>query len=720
MRFYLTILLCLTLSSAFAKEITSVSELPVDARPASTNLKSLLSPVGLVELPSIDVKQLNEKALSDKAGTGPYRFAEPVEDKSLWQNKVAWQVVGDTAVMKIKFVSNGVSLNIGLTNVFLPKGAKLFFYTPDGKQVAAFDDSDNKSHGQLWSPVFEEKELILEVNTPAQMQKYTTFNIKQVSQGFRSVKATSLKSGDCNINVVCFAGDAWQQEASSVARIVISGSGLCTGTLVNNVLEDETPYFLSANHCGLSETIAPTLVFYWNFEASQCNMTTDQADGSLNQFQTGSTFRAAHQASDLALVQLDTTPDAGFNVFYSGWSNDPAAPTSAVAIHHPNGDEKRISFENDALTITNYSSDTTVTNGTHLRVGAWDLGTTEGGSSGSAIWNANRHIVGTLHGGAASCSAPNAPDWYGRLAVQWDGGGTAATQLSAWLDPNATSAVSVDGLGACTRPTIDLTVSNSAPALGSSVTFSASASGGSGAGYTYRWDLNGDGAVDATGTTAEFTYNFFYRDNIYVSVSDGSGCVETASSAITVTEPATEIFTENGNIPLNWNQPSGSAAEWLVVSNEAFEGSVSLRAGNVSDNQISSIQTTYEFTEASGNFIAFAAKTSSEEGFDFLTFSIDGVQQLSLSGISDWNTYYFEVTPGTHTLRWSYEKDESVSEGSDTAWIDAVTGITLEPGTSTGGSGGSSGGGSGGGSISIWLLTLLLFRRFVKFPIKEK
>ena len=47
----------------------------------------------------------------------------------------------------------------------------------------------------------------------------------------------------------------------------------------------------------------------------------------------------------MALLQLNTTPPASYNVFYTGWDAAPAA-TSATGIHHPSGDIKKISFDN--------------------------------------------------------------------------------------------------------------------------------------------------------------------------------------------------------------------------------------------------------------------------------------------------------------------------------------------------------------------------------------
>ena len=115
---------------------------------------------------------------------------------------------------------------------------------------------------------------------------------------------------------------------------------------------------------------------------------------------------------------------------------------------------------------------------------------------------------------------------------------------------------------------------------------------------------------------------------------------------------------------------------------------------------------------------------------DFFKFYIDNEEVLSVSGETAWRTYYFEVEPGIHELRWSYEKDESVSEGSDTAWIDAVTGITLEAGSGGGNDGGDNGGNddsgdgdrlndSGGGTI-YWVLLLLISSLFIKQLYRQK
>jgi hypothetical protein len=80
--------------------------------------------------------------------------------------------------------------------------------------------------------------------------------------------------------------------------------------------------------------------------------------------------------------------------------NTGATPQSAVGIHHPSGDIKKISFENQPLISTTFGS---CPPNSHWGVTDWDLGVTEGGSSGSPLYDQNHLIIGQLHGGASAC-----------------------------------------------------------------------------------------------------------------------------------------------------------------------------------------------------------------------------------------------------------------------------------------------------------------------------
>ena len=161
--------------------------------------------------------------------------------------------------------------------------------------------------------------------------------------------------------------------------------------------------------------------------------------------QMGATLVSSWQwrtGSDFSLILLDETPDPFFNVYYSGWDATGDVPFGSVGIHHPSGDEKALALNDDPLLATDYYG-----YGSHQwEVSEWEQGTTEGGSSGSCLYDpATRLCVGTLTGGIASCSNPTGYDIYGRMDAHWSGNGTPTTRLSDWLDPLGTGALVLAG-----------------------------------------------------------------------------------------------------------------------------------------------------------------------------------------------------------------------------------------------------------------------------------
>lgn len=164
----------------------------------------------------------------------------------------------------------------------------------------------------------------------------------------------------------------------------------------------------------------------------------------VSQTQTGAFFRAAYQRSDFCLVELDEMPPPDANVYFAGWDHKSSAPSSGVAIHHPEADIKKISIENQPLAITSFYDILVPGDGTHLRVIDWDVGTTEPGSSGCPLFNEDKRVVGQLHGGDAACFN-NESDWFGRFFSSWTGGSSPSTRLSDWLDPLGTGQTTLDG-----------------------------------------------------------------------------------------------------------------------------------------------------------------------------------------------------------------------------------------------------------------------------------
>jgi hypothetical protein len=345
---------------------------------------------------------------------------------------------------------NAVSINLGFGRYYMPRGGKMFIYASDeGHVLGPFTEDDNKKHGQLWTPVIHGDDIVVEVTVPASELEQLELELTSINHGYRGFRRDGKGdngldgSGSCNVNVACSEGDDWRDQIRSVAMytyVVGLDEYQCTGVLVNNTAQDDTPYFLTARHCILNQSQATSMVIYWNYQASTCGGTY----GSEGQWQSGAILRATSSDSDFTLVQLDDEPSMVFDAYYAGWDRSGTVPSSAVGIHHPNGDMKKISFEDNPLSITSYLGSPSPGDGTHLKVADWDLGTTEPGSSGSPIFNSNKHITGLLHGGYAACDN-NKSDWYGRYYRSWTGGGTPSTRLSDWLDPNGIGSTSLDG-----------------------------------------------------------------------------------------------------------------------------------------------------------------------------------------------------------------------------------------------------------------------------------
>ncbi len=113
---------------------------------------------------------------------------------------------------------------------------------------------------------------------------------------------------------------------------------------------------------------------------------------------------------------------------------------------------------------------------------------------------------------------------------------------------------------------------------------------------------------------------------------------------------------------------SGST-KWFVQTNVVSLDSHAAQAGTIGDGQLTSLSVT---TASNGGNGSFDYKVSSEAGFDFLGFYIDGNLVQQWSGQLGWATFGFNVPSGIHTYEWRYSKDANGSSGADTAWLDNV------------------------------------------------
>ena len=427
-----------------------------DQRLAAT--KTPLSEVERLQLPTQDNKELLKAEMANRApGVAP-RFAEvmPVDVSPATHGN--WEIKNNKAVWRLRIPSPGAkSLNFGFDQFFMPVGGSLIIYTPDLEMIRGpFTPADNEEHEELWTPIIPNDELVIEVSLPLERKDELKLHLKTVNHDFLGF-AESVVSGACNVDVVCGLADGYgiiedyRDIIQSVAVYSTGGSTFCTGFLVASTLNDCTPLFITANHCGINANTAASLITYWNFNNSICREPGSGAsggagDGMLNDFNTGSIFRAGYGPTDFTLVELDDPVSETADAWFAGWdATDNLEQDTLIAIHHPSTDEKRISFQYNGVYRGSWgSNDTPVPDGDHIVIEDWDIGTTEGGSSGSPLFDSEKRAVGQLHGGFAACGNDDY-DIYGWFHSSWTGGGTPSTRLSDWLDPNNTGTMVKDG-----------------------------------------------------------------------------------------------------------------------------------------------------------------------------------------------------------------------------------------------------------------------------------
>lgn len=403
-----------------------------------------------------DNDELIQNELTKRSNGESPKFAIPVNVNITTKTHGQWENINGFDVWRLKVVSPGArSLNFGFSKFHLPENAVLRFYEDQTLSAQRnFTSKDNEGHNQLWTPCYKSDEVVIELIIPED-KTGLEFELSHVNHDFAGFLNPAGGSGSCNVDVMCSVEEgfpmieAYRDATRSVGLLSLNGVGFCSGFLINNTANDCTPYFMTAKHCGINSGNAASVVVYWNYENSFCRAVGSAqsgaaGNGTQNIFNSGAIWRSTFNPSDMTLIEFDDPIAEEADAFFAGWNRANVTPTRGVAVHHPNGQEKRISFENNSLQLTSYLSTNVNSNADHLRVVDWDLGTTEGGSSGSPLFDENQRVVGQLHGGSAACGN-DLSDWYGRFYTSWNGGQSASSRLRDWLDPMNTGQLTMDG-----------------------------------------------------------------------------------------------------------------------------------------------------------------------------------------------------------------------------------------------------------------------------------
>ncbi len=366
-----------------------------------------------------------------------------------------WTQVSGGKVARIDVTSpQAKGLRVGFTASTLLDNAEIRVASADnpsrvfavtGKQAKQLVDAS----GRHWTAWTDGETQIIELFVPdlkaldvPEISAVTHFVISPAQDSLTS-KALG-ESATCNVNAVCKNdfGQTYINAKNAVTRTQFQSgtSGFtCTGTLLNDSTPNtQVPYIYTAHHCFKTQAEANTLVTFWGFESATCG---NRNDGGTNvQVGGGAELLYSQGTSDGALLRMNNSPPTG--AYFAGWDAAQMIPNTPVtALHHPAGDNKKVSLGNHSgiQGPINIGTGSTISSTNRA---SWSEGTTERGSSGSGLFTnttGSYLLRGGLAGGNASCAnsggteAGGNVDYYSRLdqifpsIKQFLGDGTTAT-----------------------------------------------------------------------------------------------------------------------------------------------------------------------------------------------------------------------------------------------------------------------------------------------------
>ena len=318
---------------------------------------------------------------------------------------------GSQIIVQIIKSPRASGMGVHFRNFELAEGEEVYVYgaRDDSIVFGPYTDKGPWGSGEFWSGTVDGDRVVIEFYKRSD-ENGKGFEIFETSHIFPELGSQlqsiepELLNLNCEVDASCYA----DPEKNAVGKIIFHDSGgtyICTGTLLNNVARDWTPYFLTANHCVDTQAVAQTVEVYWFYQTTSCN------SGVLRSgihSPPGANLLATQSSNDFSLLRLQNNAPAG--AYFSGWSSTAQSTgTSVFGLHHPDGSYLRRST--GSITSTN-DTFLPLVDGYEIH---WTAGTAEHGSSGSGLWNSSHYLVGVLNSGNVACP-PNGYFTYSKFA----------------------------------------------------------------------------------------------------------------------------------------------------------------------------------------------------------------------------------------------------------------------------------------------------------------
>ena len=483
---------------------------------------------GAAPLAGAVVVRANLASLIRAAADSPVQFAVPVPHTASTVSSGSWSVTGGQASWSyVVQVPTAVSLSFHALAPSLPQSATLL--VSGGQTTRSYRAGDLRT-GEFWSHIHPGDTLTITLTVAAADRAAVDFRIVSLQAGYRSIGAGVADhpvyqrltragvigdNSSCVTNYECEVTAGNATPAAATVALVVENLYQCTGTLINDVPGDNTPYVLTARHCetgqlgGGNPSAASAVTVYWN-ATSACGTALGSIYNAGLPSQTGA--RTVVEQQDAWLIELDSNPVAA-DASFAGFDATDSAVDGGYTIHQAQGrDQQFVSWsgtafaleEQDALGTTYLSNLLETVN---------QIGNIGPGSSGSGLFNSDHHLVGALALGRKSSDASGygacpvtpaaAPDGsngvadFTALAAVWRStadttSSTGQTTLESVLDPANTGSLVVPG-----KP-IEMVAYNMPPPPTPQISFSP-ATVTAGQSFTAGWSASNAASCALTG-----------------------------------------------------------------------------------------------------------------------------------------------------------------------------------------------------------------------------
>jgi len=633
--------------------------------------------VAIQDFRAPDMDQINiEDAENRELGyPKPYRVGISIPVDLSIENSGTWTELPDGAkIWRLQLASQGAqALGVYYDDFWLPSGGELYLYNERRDHViGAFTEENNNAECVFANQLVEGEVVTLEYYQPSGQEVMPNLSISEIAYNYRGTSFTEVERGGsewCMINIICSPeGDEWQDEKQGVVKQYMKigfGYYLCSGTLLNNTSQDKTPYVLTAWHCGENATALDMnqWVFYYKYESATCSGNWGPSGFS----QTGCAKRAEgsfESGSDFLLVELNQNAPTSYNPYFNGWDRRNIPADSGVSIHHPAGDIKKISTFDETAGSSQWNNNGVLS---HWRVW-WSetpngLSITEGGSSGSPLFDQFGRVVGDLSGGPPDdCNSP-LYSLYGKVYWSWDQMGVASSQrLKPWLDPENSGVETWDGIYEPSAPDPDFSADQTSIQTGEEVVFTDMTSSN-----PLEWDWTFEGGTPGTFTGNEpppVQYDTPGKYNVTLTSTNTIGSsTKDSVEMILVGAPAANFSADNtymmdGDTSNFTDESVGDPTEWYWEfpggtpgistdqnpQNIIYSGTGNYNVTLVATNEYGNDTVIKEnYITVGGPYAGFTADETNIVSGESVTFT-----DLSINEPTAWSWKFTGGSPGSH------------------------------------------------------------------------